>query len=262
MPLPEPGGPVSTRCSISWGKEAYASALLELRYGCKIEKLFVSTEIHYIWYMLNGLSFPSLCLPLLLMGWIGVAVQQGAVAQGLEPQVIQFYGIVFYEDSLSGAVGAHIYHPKTYRGASTDLYGYFSLPVAVGDTMKLSYQGYKPQWILIEEVEGDSYSRLFYLEPDTIQLQAIDITPYMSEQEFKSAVLALGNSLYLRPMTRNLDPSLPRVSSSVNYLYLVHQQQLQRNMRYNPSYVPVTDIVLKPLIKAIRRKKKRKTPSK
>ena len=170
--------------------------------------------------------------------------------------IVQFYGIVFHEDSLSGAVGAHIYNPTTSRGTSTDFYGYFSLPVAVGDTMRVSYQGYKKQHIVIPKVQEDSHTQLIYLEVDTVQLRSVEVTPYMSEQQFKEAVLALSSREALYPfLYRNKPQQQP--TSAISYIYLVQQQQLQRAMHYNPNYIPITDIVLKPLINAIRNKRKK-----
>ena len=176
-------------------------------------------------------------------------------------EIVQFYGIVFHEDSLSGAIGTHIYHPTTHRGTSTDLYGYFSLPVAVGDTMTVSYQGYVPQQIVVHQPQGDSFSMLIYLKPDTIYLPTIEVTPYLSEAQFKAALLALNSSVDLYPLAYRAQRPLIRASSSVNYFYFAQQQQLQQRMRYNPYYLPITDIVLKPLIRSIRSSTKRRTRS-
>ena len=177
-------------------------------------------------------------------------------AHAQQKKIVQFYGIVFHEDSLSGAIGAHIYNPSNGRGTSTDYYGYFSLPVAVGDTMHISYQGYKKQQIIIPKVKGDSYSKLIYLVVDVVQLQAVEVTPYMSEQQFKNAVLALNSrSPYLLQATST--SSLPP-SSTLNYVYLLQQQQLQWAMRYSPNYLPATDIILKPLIQAIQKKNRQR----
>lgn len=182
----------------------------------------------------------------------------GTASAQKKKHIIQFYGIVFHEDSLSGAIGAHIYHPSSYRGTSTDYYGYFSLPVAVGDTMRISYQGYKTQHITIPKVERDHYAALIYLQIDPIQLPEIHISPYMSEEQFKEAVLSLNSSGKAYPFLQKKGYTPLRTSYTLNYLYLVRQQQLQQAMRYHPNYVPATNLVLKPLIKAIKKKKTKK----
>ena len=191
--------------------------------------------------------------------WLGLFLEFFILLPRVAAQqkhIVQFYGIVFHEDSLSGAIGAHIYNPKSGRGTSTDYYGYFSLAVAVGDTMLISYQSYKKQQIVIPKIEGDSYSKLVYLVVDVAQLQTVEVTPYMTEQQFKNAVLSLNSSGSPYPFLRHTSPRLLSASSTVNYVYLVQQQQLQRAMRYSPAYLPATDIILKPLIKAIRKKKR------
>ena len=182
---------------------------------------------------------------------------QGLVAQE-EPQVVQFSGFVFLEDSLSGAIGAHIYQRTTRRGTSTDFYGWFSLAVAEKDTFLVSYQGYEPKKVVIPFVEGDSYSLLIYLTPSITELPIIEVNAYMNERQFKAAVIAFNQS-------RNPQLYLPEGSqrslqnhSALNYAYFVQQQRQQRDMRYSPSYVPLTNILFGPLIDAIRSKKKKK----
>ena len=195
-------------------------------------------------------------LQLLCFVWISYSGTILVVAQPNSKQLVQFYGFVFHEDSLSGAIGAHIYNPATYRGTSTDHYGYFSLPVAVGDSMYVSYQGYQVHHLVIPTVEErDTYAQLIYLSVDTAQLDVLQITPYMSEFQFKQAVLALGAPLksFVFSFTKQ-----HLSSPAVSYMYLVQQQQHQYAMRYNPSYVPVTNLLFHPLIRAIKASRRKK----
>ena len=193
--------------------------------------------------------------------WTGLLLCLLATAPALaqsSKHIVQFYGIIFYEDSVSGAIGAHIYQTNTYRGTSTDQYGYFSLPVAVGDSMHISYQGYRRQSFRIPPVEGDRYSALFYLEADTTQLDAIQVASYMTERQFKRAVLNFGasRSPFYVPFSHLSYAKSP--SSSESYIQFVQQQRQQYNMRYNPNYIPLTDVLLKPLIRMIQRRNKRR----
>ena len=176
-------------------------------------------------------------------------------AQGQQKKIVQFYGIVFQEDSLSGAVGAHIFNPSSRRGTSTDRYGYFSLPVAVGDTMHITYLGYKLHTLIIPSIDHDHYGLLIYLEINPIELENLNISPYMTEKQFKEAVLALGTP-YLRTHWKFSAASAS--SYTLNYLYFQEQQRLRRARIYHPAYLPATDIVLKPLIQLLKKKKKKR----
>ena len=111
-------------------------------------------------------------------------------AQG-ESSVIQLSGLVLGEDSTSALAGANIYVPTAGRGTSTNMYGYFSLPVLAGDSVVISSIGYKKQYFLVPEKQRESMTIVVELLTDTTYLPGVTVFPFPTEEIFKEAVLAL-----------------------------------------------------------------------
>jgi len=105
--------------------------------------------------------------------------------------VVQFTGIIVSDDGISEVPGVHIYVPKSGRGTTTNMYGYFSMPALVGDEVIISAIGFLKQNYVVPEGENGRVNVLFKLEEDTVYLQNVDISPYISERQFKEAILAL-----------------------------------------------------------------------
>ena len=119
-----------------------------------------------------------------------VCTTQTAYSQGGQ-RVIQLSGIILGEDSVSGVPGVHIYVPKAGRGTTSNLYGYFSMPALVGDSVVISSVGFMRQHIIVPGDQGESITAVIELRPDTTVLQEITIFPYPTEELFKEAILAL-----------------------------------------------------------------------
>jgi hypothetical protein len=62
--------------------------------------------------------------------------------RGITPKVIQFTGVIFANDSASIVPGVHVYVPHGGRGTTTNPYGFFSMPVLVGDSILFSAVGF------------------------------------------------------------------------------------------------------------------------
>ncbi len=113
-------------------------------------------------------------------------------AQG-QKQIIQLTGIIVGEDSLSGAPGVHVYVPKAGRGTTTNILGYFSMPVLANDSVVISAIGYKKQSYIVPKVpeHGDHITLLVELVADVTYLETVQIMAFPTEELFKEAVLAL-----------------------------------------------------------------------
>lgn len=115
---------------------------------------------------------------------------QRTQAQG-KSSVIQLSGLILGEDSTSALAGANIYVPTAGRGTSTNMYGYFSLPVLAGDSVVISSVGYKKQYFLVPEKQRESLTIVVELQSDTTYLPGVTVFPFPTEEIFKEAVLAL-----------------------------------------------------------------------
>lgn len=108
-----------------------------------------------------------------------------------EKKIVQFTGVIVDHDGVTELPGVHVYVPKSGRGTSTNVYGYFSMPALVGDEVVISAVGYMKQHYTIPEGKNNRVNVLFKMEEDTVYLQNVDISLYVSEREFKEAILAL-----------------------------------------------------------------------
>ncbi|MBW3545794.1 MAG: carboxypeptidase-like regulatory domain-containing protein, partial [Bacteroidetes bacterium] len=129
--------------------------------------------------MLVSRKYFLLVLPLVLLLNVW---SQPVLAQRKAP-VVQFSGIVLdSEDSSAVLPGVHVYVPKAGRGTVSNMLGYFSMPVLVGDSVVISYLGYQKQKFRIPNNAGDAITVIVELSPDTTYLPEITIFPYPTEQ--------------------------------------------------------------------------------
>lgn len=170
-----------------------------------------------------------------------------------QKEVIQFSGVVVDEDSTStGLFGVHVYVPAAGRGTVTNQYGYFSLPVLLGDSVIISVVGYQKQNFIIPGNQGDSFTVLVEMVTDTTILSTVEIFPYPTEELFKEAILALNLPVDDESQVDNLGQEvLARMAQSMsmdasqNYKYYMNQQFYQLHNTYsqqrfnNPLLNPV-----------------------
>lgn len=125
----------------------------------------------------------------MLLSFIVLGFYNQCVAQGGK-KIVQLSGIIVDEDSV-GLAGAHIYVPKAGRGTSSNVYGYFSLPVLAYDSVLISFVGYENQYYSVPDDQGDAITIVIKLVPDPTELETITVFPFPTEEMFKEAVLAL-----------------------------------------------------------------------
>ena len=168
-------------------------------------------------------------------------------------KVIQLYGLVSAEDSISRIYGAHVYNPHSKRGTTTDIVGYFSMPVRTGDTLRVSHVGYEPYVFRVpKEIEGFEYVSFIQLRVDTVLMEEIRLQPFISERAFKEAVLARKDFTYNALYSR-----VYRFPTN-DYFYTLQQSRIEQERLYGVNYAPLTDLIFKPLWKALRRKRNKR----
>ena len=184
------------------------------------------------------------------------------MAQGRD-NMIQFSGVIVGEDSTRGVPGVHIYVPKAGRGTTSNLYGYFSLPVLVNDSVVISAVGYKKQHYIVPADQGASITAIIELTEDTTYLPTVEILPFPTEELFKEAILAMNlpidpyaNSNYLgdevlAQMLRNMP-----MDATTNYKVYMEQQFYQmhnRNSYQDPLMAITNPFAWSKFIQAIKR---------
>lgn len=158
--------------------------------------------------------------------------------------VIQFTGVVFGTDSTSVVPGTHVYIPKSGRGTTTNPYGFFSLPVLVGDSVLFSAVGYKRAYYIVPEHDMETSLRVIIALEDDIQfLEEVEIRPYPTESMFKEALISmeLPNQKEYANIYQWLNSqvmteaylSLP-ASSNANHQYYMQLQRQAYINRYSP----------------------------
>lgn len=192
------------------------------------------------------LNFAHIAL-LVIFSWSLLGLKEGYAQQVQERKVIQLSGIILNSDSTDAIAGVNIYVPTKGRGTSSNRFGYFSLPVAEGDSIVFSFIGLKRQTFKVpEKVDEDKLSLILTMMEDAFTLGEVEVMPYPTEEEFKNAVLAM-NVENDMPLDRgNLSPQLllrwaeeMPASGNENFRGFQNQQLMQTQDRYGPRSFPL-----------------------
>ncbi len=160
-------------------------------------------------------------------------------------EIVQLTGMVISDDGQTKLPGVHIYVPKYGRGTTSNVYGYFSMPVLVGDELVLSSIGFLKQSFVVSEGVNGRVNVIFKMEIDTIYLENIDITPFLSEKMFKEAILAINVPDHGKMIGNRLDGSALSAlmrnmpyDASLNAQYYFNQQLYYMQDNYGPRMNP------------------------
>lgn len=207
-------------------------------------------------------TFKTAIIGLLTIG----GIFSSYIVQAQNQKIVQLTGMVVSDDGQTALPGVHIYVPKYGRGTTSNVYGYFSMPVLVGDEMVLSSIGFVKQHFIIPEGTNGRVNAVFKMETDTIYLENLDITPFLSEKMFKEAILAInvpdagemiGNRLdgnSLAALMRNMP-----YDASLNASYYFNQQLYYMQDSYGPRSNPfLNPFNWSKFIKSLDKKKKKK----
>ena len=178
-------------------------------------------------------------------------------------KIVQFSGIVVGPDSITGVSGVHVYVNKGGRGTTSNIYGYFSMPALVGDSILITAIGYKKLSLVIPGNKGDHFTLVIDLKEDILHLPTIEILPYPSEELFKKAILSLNlpiekdyrnlNAVMKHIMEHNIAYNIPMTASD-NYRYYMNQYYQSGIDKYQIRTNPLTNpFAWASLIKSIKR---------
>ena len=118
-----------------------------------------------------------------------LAVVYSGLAQ--EKKLIQLSGRIINE-LREPLPFSHILIMNSYRGAITNTDGRYSLVVEEGDTVLFSSVGYKRKYLRMPVSLSRPFLQLdIVLETDTIMINAVEIYPWKSYEEFKEAFVNL-----------------------------------------------------------------------
>lgn len=186
-------------------------------------------------------------LSLVLLSTFGFAQQN---VQWQDPKtktndLIQFSGVVVEGDSLRAVPYTSIIVKNTSRGTISDFYGYFSFVAKKNDTIQFTAIGYNSaEYIIPDTLTTYTYSLIQVLRSDTVYLKTIEIFPWPSKEQFKSAFLNLDLPAddYTRA-AKNMDRAAMKdqmygmaVDASLNYKY--SSQEYQSKLYYAGQYPP------------------------
>lgn len=169
-----------------------------------------------------------LALLITLGGVMAVSTSQ---AQNNKRRVIQLSGVVLGEDSVSGLPFVHIYVPKAGRGTTTNITGFFSMPVLVGDSVVVSSVGYVRRHYIVPDTNEEFLTIIIEMTTDNTFLKEVTILPFPTEEVFKQAVLALNvpmdeNGIDRRNLNAELMALMMRTTpmdGNLNYRYYMDQ---------------------------------------
>jgi hypothetical protein len=111
------------------------------------------------------------------------------------PRVIQFSGMVFYEDEEGAPAPLPYTNIKvkgTNRGSSADVDGFFSFVAIVGEQIEFTRIGFRPVEITIPDtLKSDTYKWIQIMTEDEYILPEAIIMPWPSRDHFKQEFLAI-----------------------------------------------------------------------
>lgn len=120
---------------------------------------------------------------------------QETPAKSAQNTLIQFSGVVLDQDSLTPIPFVSILVKGTNRGVVSDYYGFFSMVISPGDELEFYSISHKRRSYKVPDtLRQKYYYAIQVLTKDTIQLQAVDVYPWPTREEFRRAFLALNLS--------------------------------------------------------------------
>jgi hypothetical protein len=152
---------------------------------------------------------------LLLLGGM-MLFNVGLQAQD-DPRVFQFSGLIISRTSEEPVPFARVQVNHTRQGVISNPDGFYSVPVALGDTLYFNHLGYYPAKLVVkdylDEYRGDKSQYIYaitYMLEDTFSIDSVYIFPYDTPEELRTAVLNMDikESFAARAARENLDPQV------------------------------------------------------
>jgi hypothetical protein len=86
---------------------------------------------------------------------------------------------------------AYIFNPQAGRGALSDNFGQVDMYVFPGDSLVISYIGYKKKYYIVPRDTELVHQVIIPMDEMTTMLREVKVFPHSSEDEFKQAFLAM-----------------------------------------------------------------------
>lgn len=186
-----------------------------------------------------------LLIVLLLLG-----ASQEAAAQK-QKRVIQLSGVIMSTDTVNSMLyGVNIYVPKAGRGTSTNMLGFFSMPVLAGDSIVISYVGYERQYYIVPDHPSEYLTIVIQLRQDVTYLSEVIVSPFPTEEVFKEALLALNIPTEDQSIDRkNINQDLlllmlktTPMDGQSNQQYYLSQMSAAQGSQYMPVTNPLFNV--------------------
>ncbi len=173
-------------------------------------------------------SFVTICL---VLGFVLALMAQDQL------KVVQFSGrvISLEKGKINRLMYTNIAVKGTSRGTTSDIDGFFSIPVRENETMLFSRIGYiTTEYVIPEGIEGNLFSKDIIMQKDTVFLPEAFIYPWPDRDYFKIEFLALEiDNAFQELAEQNLAPDkiallrqiLPADGGEVSKLELQQAQQ-------------------------------------
>jgi hypothetical protein len=132
-----------------------------------------------------------------------------------DSRIFQFSGLVISRSSDEALPFAQVRVNHTRQGVLSNPDGFYSVPVALGDTLFFTHLGYYDAKLVVRdylaEYQGDRSQYIYaitYMLEDTFSLDSVNIFPYDTPEELRTAVVNMdvSRSLQQRYAEENLDP--------------------------------------------------------
>ena len=113
-----------------------------------------------------------------------------AFSQGQDKTVL-FQGRVVASSNSEFLPLAYIFNPQAGRGALSDNFWQVDMYVFPGDSLVISYIGYKKKYYIVPRDTELVHQVIIPMEEMTTMLREVKVFPHSSEEEFKQAFLAM-----------------------------------------------------------------------
>jgi hypothetical protein len=113
-----------------------------------------------------------------------------AFSQGQDKTVL-FQGRVVASSNAEFLPLAYVFNPQAGRGALSDNFGQVDMYVFPGDSLVISYIGYKKKYYIVPRDTELVHQVIIPMEEMTTMLREVKVFPHSSEEEFKKAFLAM-----------------------------------------------------------------------
>lgn len=151
----------------------------------------------------------------------------GVIAvHGQEKKLLQLSGRITNE-LLEPMPFSHILVMNNYRGTISNYDGRYSIVVEEGDTVLFSAVGYKRKYLRMPQALSEPFLILdIMLEVDTIFIDAVEIYPWRSYEEFKEAFVNL------KLPTDDMERARRNIALLRTQIIMDHEPDARENFNY------------------------------